>query len=352
MTDTATNFLSQLLSRYRKESCLAIVLLFVAFWTIFFSRDTEANGFIQSLIDSRFLSARNLENLARQIGMYGIFTLGMGLVIITGGIDLSVGSLMALFGSIFFYSLTGAHGWIPAMPWSVAIVALMLVAVVIGAFHGWLVAKIRLPAFVVTLCGLLGYRGLAQTITHDTSIGYFDSKFSVAGLESLLTGKLFGLPAAFIAFLLFSALMDYVLHLSVFGRYLLALGRNEQAARYSGINTVLVMAFAYVACTVLAAVAALFFCLYTSDVVPSMHGNFFELYAIAGAVLGGCSLRGGEGTVVGMIIGTTVLLILQNMVNLLGYDSSFGKVITAIVILGAALVDRFEIWKLVYRRGS
>ena len=78
-----------------------------------------------------------------------------------------------------------------------------------------------------------------------------------------------------------------------------------------------------------------------------MHGNFFELYAIAGAVLGGCSLRGGEGTVVGIILGTTVLLVLQNMVNLLGYDSSFSKVITALVILGGVLVDRFEIWKLV-----
>ncbi|MGK0241208.1 MAG: ABC transporter permease [Verrucomicrobiia bacterium] len=109
--------------------------------------------------------------------------------------------------------------------------------------------------------------------------------------------------------------------------------------------------FAYVICTLLTTVSALFFALYIADVVPSVHGNFFELYAIAGAVLGGCSLRGGEGTVIGIILGTTVLLVLQNMVNLLGYDSSFSKVITALVILGGVLVDRFNIWK-VFARNS
>ncbi len=336
-----------MLSRYRKELCLLLVLLFVAFWTIIFSRNREADGLFTALLESRFLSLRNLENLSRQIGMYGIFSLGMGLVIISGGIDLSVGSLMALLGTIFFYLLTGAHAMIPGVHWTFAIVILLLVAAAIGLLHGWLIAKIGMPAFVVTLCGLLGYRGLAQTMTRDTSVGYFDATYSVSGLESFMTGEIAGVPAAFIAFIVISVLVYYALHLSVFGRYLLALGRNEQAARYSGINTTLITTFAYIACTVLACVSALFFALYTADVVPSMHGNFFELYAIAGAVLGGCSLRGGEGSVIGIILGTTVLLVLQNMVNLLGYDSSFSKVITALVILGGVLVDRFEIWKWV-----
>ncbi|MEO0445251.1 MAG: ABC transporter permease, partial [Verrucomicrobiota bacterium] len=197
-----------------------------------------------------------------------------------------------------------------------------------------------------TLCGLLGYRGLAQTMTKDTSIGYYDAKFEVDGLEALLTGKFLGMPASFVAFLFTCVVIYFLLHHSVYGRYLLALGRNEMAAKYSGIRTVLVMAIAYVICSLLTSVSALFFALYTADVVPSIHGNFFELYAIAGAVLGGCSLRGGEGSVVGIVLGTAVLLVLQNMVNLLGYDSSFSKVITALVILGGVLVDRFEIWKL------
>lgn len=336
-----------MLNRYRKEICLFVVLLFVSFWTIIFSRNPDANNLFASLLESRFLSARNLENLARQIGMYGIFSLGMGLVIISAGIDLSVGSLMALFGTIFFYLLTGGHAWLPGVPWTVAIALLLVIAVGIGALHGWLIAKIGMPAFVVTLCGLLGYRGLAQTMTRDTSIGYFDSVYSVEGLEAMLTGEFLGLPASFIAFAVIAGAVYYLLHMSVFGRYLLALGRNEQAARYSGVNTTRITILAYIACTVLACISALFFALYTSAVVPSLHGNFFELYAIAGAVLGGCSLRGGEGSVIGIVLGTTVLLVLQNMVNLLGYDSSFSKVITALVILGGVLADRFEIWKLV-----
>ncbi len=170
------------------------------------------------------------------------------------------------------------------------------------------------------------------------------------GARTSLDGRdLPGYPQLSLPLLQFALIVYYLLHLSVFGRYLLALGRNEQAARYSGINTVLIMAFAYIICSVLAAVSALFFALYTADVVPSIHGNFFELYAIAGAVLGGCSLRGGEGTVIGIVLGTTVLLVLQNMVNLLGYDSSFSKVITALVILGGVLVDRFDIWRLLSR---
>ena len=228
--------LSHYLNRYRKEGCLALVLLFVAFWTILFSRNTEASGFLQSLIESRFLSLRNLENLSRQVGMYGIFSLGMGLVIISGGIDLSVGSLMALFGTVFFFLLTGSHAWIPGIPWVPAIIVLLAFSAIVGVFHGWLIARIRMPAFVVTLCGLLGYRGLAQTMTHDTAIGYYDAKFGIVGLEKLLTGEILGLPAAFIAFLFVSAVVYYLLHLSVFGRYLIALGRNEQAASYSGIT--------------------------------------------------------------------------------------------------------------------
>ena len=179
-------FSSPFFNKYRKEFCLLVVLLFVAFWTILFSRNTEAGGFLQSLVESRFLSLRNLENLARQIGMYGIFSLGMGLVIITGGIDLSVGSLMALFGTVFFFLLTGSHAWIPAMPWFPALFVILIFAALIGLLHGWLIAKIRMQAFVVTLCGLLGYRGLAQTMTHDTAIGYIDAKHGVAGLERFL----------------------------------------------------------------------------------------------------------------------------------------------------------------------
>jgi ribose transport system permease protein len=246
--------------------------------------------------------------------------------------------------------LTGTHAWIPSMHWFPAILSLLVVSVLIGVLHGILVSKIKLQPFVVTLCGLLGYRGLAQTMTNDTSIGYIDSKTDVSALEALLTGDIMGLPSAFVCLIIIVIVMQFILHASVYGRYLFAVGQNEEAARFSGINTVLIMTMAYVFCTVFTCVSSLYFSFYTSDVVPSMHGNFFELYAIAGAVLGGCSLRGGEGSILGIVLGTAVLLVLQNMVNLLGYDSSFSKVITGLVIMGGVLVDRFDLWKIFFSK--
>jgi ribose transport system permease protein len=338
------------ISKYRKEACLVVVLCMVSFWTIWFSRDVDADGIWESLVNSNFASSRNLTNLSRQLGMYGIFSIGMGLVIISGGIDLSVGSLMALFGVVFFYMLTGTHAWIPSMHWLPALIGLFIFSALIGCLHGFLIAKIKLQPFIITLCGLLGYRGLAQSMTKDTSLGYIDSKTDVSSLEHFLTGDIMGLPSAFVSLIVISIIMHFILHASIYGRYLFALGRNEEATRFSGINTILIMGLAYVICTVFTAISSLYFSFYTSDVVPSMHGNFFELYAIAGAVLGGCSLRGGEGTIIGIILGTAVLLVLQNMVNLLGYDSSFSKVITGLVILGGVLVDRFDLWKMFFRQ--
>ena len=116
--------------------------------------------------------------------------------------------------------------------------------------------------------------------------------------------------------------MYVVLHRSVFGRYLFAVGKNEEAARYAGVPTGKVIVAAYVICAVLTAIAAIFFAMYTKSISPSSHGNFYELYAIAAAVLGGFSLRGGEGSIVGVVLGAVLLQVLQNLVNLLGIPSS------------------------------
>ena len=121
--------------------------------------------------------------------------------------------------------------------------------------------------------------------------------------------------------LVIAVIMWVVLHRSVFGRYLYAVGKNEEAARYSGIRTTRVIVAAYVICDALAALSAIFFAMYTRSILPSGHGNFYELYAIAAAVLGGFSLRGGEGSIVGVVLGTILLQVLQNLVNLLGIPS-------------------------------
>jgi ribose transport system permease protein len=132
-----------------------------------------------------------------------------------------------------------------------------------------------------------------------------------------------------------------VLHRSIYGRYLFAVGRNEVAARYSGINSRLVITSAYIIMGVLAGIAGIVFAFYTNSISPSSHGSFFELYGIAAAVLGGCSLRGGEGSIIGILIGTALLQVLQNLVNLLGIPSSLNFAVMGAVILLGVIGDQF-----------
>ncbi len=159
-------------------------------------------------------------------------------------------------------------------------------------------------------------------------------------LEWLTTGRLYGVPHSLIVFLVVTAVMAVVLHRSVFGRHLFAVGRNEEAARYSGIDTRRVVVIAYVICSGLTALSAVFIAMYTRSISPSSHGNFYELYAIAAAVLGGCSLRGGQGSIAGVVLGTVLLQMLQNLVNLLGVPSSLNFAVMGSVILLGVLVDR------------
>lgn len=156
----------------------------------------------------------------------------------------------------------------------------------------------------------------------------------------MATGSVAGIPTPFIILVAISIVMWVVLHRSVYGRYLFAVGRNETAARYSGINANLVTSSAYVLCGLLTGVAGVLLAFYTNSVSPSSHGNFYELYGIAAAVLGGCSLRGGEGSVLGILIGTALLQVLQNLVNLLGIPSSLNFAVMGAVILLGVLADQ------------
>jgi ribose transport system permease protein len=134
--------------------------------------------------------------------------------------------------------------------------------------------------------------------------------------------------------------MGIVLHRSVFGRYLFAVGKNEEAARYSGIRTTRVVAAAYILCGGLAGLSSIYLAMYTRSISPASHGNFYELYGIAAAVLGGCSLRGGEGSILGIVLGAILLQVLQNLVNLLGIPSSLNFAVMGTVILIGVLADQ------------
>ena len=286
---------------------------------------------VVSILNPRFLAGANLQNMARLIGAYGIFSIGIGIVIVTGGIDLSVGSVFALLGVLLSMMLT-EWAW-AALP---AVIVVVSIGLGLGYLHGLLITRLSLQPFIVTLCGLLFYRGLARFIAKDETKG-FGSAAGFESLRDLATGSLAGIPTPFVLLTIISLAMWVLLHRSVYGRYLFGVGRNEEAARYSGINSRSIINIAYVISGGLAGLAAIIFAFYTNSISPSSHGNFFELYGIAAAVLGGCSLRGGEGSIVGILIGVALLQVLQNLVNLLGVPSSLNfAVMGAVILLGVA----------------
>jgi ribose transport system permease protein len=291
-------------------------------------------GMVVAVMNPRFLSPINLGNTANLVGLFGLFSIGEGVVIITGGIDLSIGSIFALLGVVFIDLLVTYH-----ISWGLAALLIVLGGVVLGAIHGVLVTRMRLQPFIVTLCGLLIYRGVARYYTNDGTAGFeFGQTFPT--LEWLTTGRTLGVPHSFIVFLVVAAVMAVVLHRSVLGRYLFAVGKNEEAARYSGIRTTRIVAAAYVISGGLAGLSSIYLAMYTRSISPASHGNFYELYGIAAAVLGGCSLRGGEGSVLGIVLGAILLQVLQNLVNLLGIPSSLNFAVMGTVILIGVLADR------------
>ena len=290
-------------------------------------------GAIVAFINPLFISPINIANTANLIGLFGIFAIGQAFVIITGGIDLSVGSVIALLG-VLFVDLMVSYD----VPWPLALSMMLVLGLVIGLVHGLLITKMGLQPFIATLCGLLIYRGAARFYTADATAG-FGFGVSFPTLEWLTTGRSFGVPHSLIALVLIAGVMWVVLHRSVFGRYLYAVGKSEEAARYSGLPTHRVIIASYVICGGLTAISAIFFAMYTRSISPSSHGNFYELYAIAASVLGGFSLRGGEGSIIGVVLGTILLQILQNLVNLLGIPSSLNFAVMGSVILIGVLAD-------------
>jgi ribose transport system permease protein len=288
----------------------------------------------------RFLRAGNIENLVHRTALFGILSIGAAFVIITGGIDLSIGSLVCLVGVLLPYLLT--HGW----PVAGAVAAVLGMAVAIGLVHGLLITRLRLQPFVVTLCGLLLYRGIARGITGDVSQG-FGTQFK--GLRSIATTRLpifgssndvFHLPATTLILIIIAIIAAVFLNKTIYGRYLLALGNNPEAARYSGINVGRMTLLAYVICSSLAGLGGMLFVLDINAAQPSDFGNFYELYAIAAAVLGGCSLRGGEGSITGVVIGSAVMVVLSNAINLVHPDyQNIEFAIIGGVILAGVIVD-------------
>ena len=304
-----------------------------------------------AIMNPQFMNAYNLQNTLRWTALFSIISIGVCFVIITGGIDLSIGSTIGLTGSLLAWLLTVRHWSVPA-----ALCAVLLLSLAIGLAHGLLITKMKLQPFVVTLCGLLLYRGFARYLTDDQSQG-FGSTYE--GLRQLAIGKLalpfsseFSIPVPLLIMLAIAIAAAIFLNKTIYGRYLLALGRNETAARYSGINTDRLVILAYVLCSLMAGIGGILFALDVNSVQPSGLGEFYELYAIAAAVLGGCSLRGGEGTILGVIIGAAVLRVLYNAINILRIPTHLEFAIIGTVILAGVVTDELVKRLAARRRAS
>lgn len=293
---------------------------------------------VTALLSEGFLSEFNIENLIRRTALFGIISIGAAFVIITGGIDLSIGSVVCLIGCLVPWLLVeqGLSVW-----WTLPIA--FGISLGIGLFHGLLITKLRLQPFVVTLCGLLIYRGLTRGFLNDQTSG-FRGQFEGVRQLSLgmisLPGTDVGIPVPWIILIVVAVAATIFLNLTIYGRYLFALGRNEEAARYSGINTDRMIILAYVICSLLSGLGGLLFVFDVGSAQPVDFGNFYELYAIAAAVLGGCSLRGGEGSIVGVILGTAVMRVLKNSITMI--DQIPNKIEFAVigaVILGGVTID-------------
>lgn len=299
---------------------------------------------------SSFMGPGNQENLLRRTALFGIIGIGVAFVIITGGIDLSVGSVICLVGVGFPWLV--AQDWLPV---PACLLVVVLAVLLIGLSHGLLVTVLNLQPFVVTLCGLLIYRGVTRGFTGDQPVGFGSG---LKGLRWLANGEIplapeFGLPVPCLILAGAAALAGIFLNRTVPGRHLLALGNNEEAARFSGVRTRRLTILAYVICSLLAGLGGLLFVFDTNSAQPVDFGNFYELFAIAAAVLGGCSLRGGSGTILGVIIGTALIQLLRNMINLVDWiPKNIEYAVIGGVILAGAIGDEIAKRFVNRRRGA
>jgi ribose transport system permease protein len=272
-----------------------------------------------------FLGQSNAINTLRQISMLGVFAIGIGFVIITGGIDLSIGSVIGLTGVLIAKLSSPSSGGMGLSLW-IGIPVALAVAIGIGVIQGMLITRLKLQPFIVTLGGMLLIRGVSQTVAEGGTISLGGSPLlDLANGGFLNIGNDPIIPYPFLIFLAVVGIGTYVLHFTVFGRYVYAIGGNRDAAEYSGINVRRVEASTYVISAGTAGIAGICYAAYIGQMSQQV-GVAYELYAIAAAVLGGCSLRGGEGTVLGIVIGSAVMRVIDNGINMfqLGYRDADG----------------------------
>jgi len=297
---------------------------------------------------SNFLKAENLLNISNQIAVIAIVAIGATLVIIAGGIDLSVGSLIALsavVGTLLIRDVAGAEQ-ATAAGMALCGAAAVGVCTLMGGISGACVNFLRIPPFIVTLAMMLVASGLAFIVSRGLSIYQVPDSFVWLG-----RGHTLGLPNAVLLMALLYAAAHLLMKRTVLGRHLHAVGGNPEAARLSGVPVPRVILFAYLASGALAGLGGMVMASQLKSGSPT-YGQVYELYVIAAVVVGGTSLKGGEGGVLGTLVGAFIIAVIQNGMNLTGVESYTQKVVLGLVILGAVILDTLKQrgWQWLHQR--
>ena len=277
-----------------------------------------------------FWTTNNLVEVARQVSATAILAAGGTFVILTGGIDLSVGSALGVCAMV---AIVGADH---SLPWVVSVLLAVGAGTVVGMVNGVFVARFALPAFIVTLAALTYLRGVVYVGTGGTTLVPDEVSFSWIGQKSVL-----GIPFAVLLMVAVYAFGWFLLNRTVFGRQVYAIGGNVEASRLSGIPVRRVVAATYVISGLCAGIAGLIVASRLQSAVPDL-GSGYELSAIAAIVLGGTSLMGGRGSLVGTLLGALFIAVLSNGMTLMNVKSFYQQIIMGVVILLAVLIDRLR----------
>ena len=283
---------------------------------------------VLSLTTPRFMTVQNLMIIVTQVSINALLAFGVTFVIITGGIDLSIGSIVAVTGVV---AATFAHP--DTYPVVVPIGIGLLSGLAFGAFNGVVITRSNVPPFIVTLGTMTIGRGLALILSKGRPVSNLSDSFNFLG-----GGKLLGIPMLTIILIILFVMCSVVLRKTVLGRYIYAVGGNEQAARASGIQTSRIKLIVYTLSGGLAALAGI---LLTSRITTGQPnaGTGFELDAIAAAIIGGTSTSGGTGTMTGTLIGALLIGVISNGLDLLNVTSYYQQVVMGVIIIGAVVLD-------------
>ncbi len=285
---------------------------------------------IFSILSSNFLTVGNMMNLLRQIAINGLIAVGMTMVITTGGIDLSVGSILGLS------AMVSAFLMVNGLPAIFAILICLLLGMFLGAVNGYIISKYKLQAFIVTLATMTTFRGMTYVISDGKPISNISQNAFFAFIGK---GDILGIPIPIFIFFIVFGIAYIIMNKTVFGRNVYATGGKEKAAKLSGVDVEKTHIKVYIISGFLAALAGLILISRLNSAQPTL-GDGYELDAIAAVVIGGTSLTGGRGRISGTLIGILILGVISNGLNIIGVSSFYQEIVKGLIILIAVFLDR------------